>query len=228
MGTEEMDALLQERGPLRASLPSTLGASYTLPLTKFGVRQARVLSCMKCCCQPGVPRRFTPLPAAGATSSRSNTQFGNLILCLTQVRDAAFLHRYNEPVLLLLHEADKPTWAGEPRLKVNFAGQNKAYALWKNVKDILAAVRGPCIACRHVWREEGQHGAGGYFAESGAPAAHAALGGGEAAERRPPSDPLPDRRRPRPLPASPALLLAGMRASIAVSGSIFCRALIIL
>ena len=28
-----------------------------------------------------------------------------------QVRDAAFLHRYNEPVLLVLHEG-QPTWAG--------------------------------------------------------------------------------------------------------------------
>jgi len=28
-----------------------------------------------------------------------------------QVRDAAFLHRYSEPVLLLLHEKE-PTWAG--------------------------------------------------------------------------------------------------------------------
>ena len=28
-----------------------------------------------------------------------------------QIRDAAFLHRYSEPVLLVLHEA-RPTWAG--------------------------------------------------------------------------------------------------------------------
>lgn len=28
-----------------------------------------------------------------------------------QIRDAAFLHRYNEPVLLVLHES-QPTWAG--------------------------------------------------------------------------------------------------------------------
>jgi hypothetical protein len=34
-----------------------------------------------------------------------------------QVRDAVFLHGYNEPVLALLHEAE-PTWAGNLRQKV--------------------------------------------------------------------------------------------------------------
>ena len=33
------------------------------------------------------------------------------MLAWPQVRDAAFLHRYSEPVLLVLHEA-RPTWAG--------------------------------------------------------------------------------------------------------------------
>jgi cleavage and polyadenylation specificity factor subunit 1 len=33
------------------------------------------------------------------------------------VRDAVFLHGYNEPVLMLLHEAE-PTWAGNLRQKV--------------------------------------------------------------------------------------------------------------
>ncbi len=39
-----------------------------------------------------------------------------MIACLyvQQVRDAAFLHRYNEPVLLVLHEP-VPTWAGAAR-----------------------------------------------------------------------------------------------------------------
>ena len=37
-----------------------------------------------------------------------------------QVRDAVFLHGYNEPVLLLLHEED-PTWAGSLRTKVGQA-----------------------------------------------------------------------------------------------------------
>ena len=32
-------------------------------------------------------------------------------VCTVQIRDAAFLHRYSEPVLLVLHEV-RPTWAG--------------------------------------------------------------------------------------------------------------------
>lgn len=53
---------------------------------------------------------------AGGSLSRASTLGGSYTLNLArlgvkEVRDAAFLHRYNEPVLLVLHEA-QPTWAG--------------------------------------------------------------------------------------------------------------------
>ena len=44
---------------------------------------------------------------------------------LLQVRDAVFLHGYNEPVLVLLHEAE-PTWAGNLRQKVRAVGATAA------------------------------------------------------------------------------------------------------
>ncbi|KAK9839426.1 hypothetical protein WJX81_001424 [Elliptochloris bilobata] len=54
-------------------------------------------------------------PAGGLPATVASSyliQLGKL--GIREVRDAAFLHRYNEPVLLVLHEP-KPTWAGAAR-----------------------------------------------------------------------------------------------------------------
>ena len=50
--------------------------------------------------------------------------------CPAQVRDAVFLHGYNEPVLALLHEGD-PTWAGNLRQKVRRWGLEREAAGWR-------------------------------------------------------------------------------------------------
>lgn len=56
------------------------------------------------------------------------------------MRDAVFLHGYNEPVLVLLHEAE-PTWAGNLRQKVRAVG--------------LAAGQGVRVGCSKTC---GRHG----------------------------------------------------------------------
>ncbi len=66
-----------------------------------------------------------------------------------QVRDAAFLHRYNEPVLLVLHEP-APTWAGAARERRDTAA---LVALSLNVQQrrhtrLWAAERLPADALR--------------------------------------------------------------------------------
>lgn len=57
-----------------------------------------------------------------------------------QVRDAVFLHGYNEPVLVLLHEAE-PTWAGNLRQKVRAVG--------------LAAGQGARVGCSETCGSRG-------------------------------------------------------------------------
>ncbi|KAL4424540.1 hypothetical protein ABPG77_010120 [Micractinium sp. CCAP 211/92] len=54
---------------------------------------------------------------AGGAAAVGNSYVDNLGKAgIKEVRDAVFLHGYNEPVLALLHEAE-PTWAGNLRIK---------------------------------------------------------------------------------------------------------------
>ena len=56
---------------------------------------------------------MTVIVIARYYSVPSRLKLGNiLILVNVQARDVCLLHRYNEPVLLVLHESD-PTWAGK-------------------------------------------------------------------------------------------------------------------
>ena len=85
------------------------------------------------CCTARMPGQTAPPTCVRCASTHSRVASACWLLCTSlgipgrapcpphipagQVRDAVFLHGYNEPVLMLLHEAE-PTWAGNLRQKV--------------------------------------------------------------------------------------------------------------
>ncbi|KAK9800221.1 hypothetical protein WJX73_000021 [Symbiochloris irregularis] len=111
-------------------------------------------------------------PAATAQTRTLPTTLGNACvldlakLGVRRVRDAAFLHRYNEPVLLLLHEAGAD-WVGRARrgrkdgmalvaLSVNIAAKRypRLWAVDKLPADAMQLVPvrsgGALVLCQHL------------------------------------------------------------------------------
>ena len=108
---------------------ATVGNSYVVNLAKMGIKQVctfvlaswryiKDLSQFTCASKC----KHSPCSMSGTVSAAELDSVGGVaamivlarVIVLAQVRDIVFLHKYNEPVLLILHEVE-PTWAGRYR-----------------------------------------------------------------------------------------------------------------